>query len=88
MAARGLTTQRGYGASHQSARRDALRHFKDGDPCARCHQPMHPDQPLDLDHTDDRTAYTGLAHRSCNRSAGATLGNQNRKPTNRHSRSW
>lgn len=41
-----------------------------GQPCARCGQPMYVSQLLDLDHTDDRSGYLGLAHRACNRRAG------------------
>jgi hypothetical protein len=41
-----------------------------GQPCARCGLPMYVTQDLDLDHTDDRTGYLGLSHRSCNRRAG------------------
>lgn len=37
---------------------------------------MLSDQDLDLDHNEDRTGYRGLAHRSCNRQAGAIKGNQ------------
>jgi hypothetical protein len=51
-----------------------------GQPCWRCGQPMYPWQELDRDHIIDR-ALGGtqgpavLAHASCNRSAGARLGN-------------
>lgn len=41
-----------------------------GQPCARCGQPMHMSQLLDLDHTDDRAGYLGLSHRACNRRDG------------------
>ncbi len=41
-----------------------------GQPCSRCGLPMYVSQLLDLDHTDDRTGYLGLAHRSCNRRDG------------------
>ena len=66
------TTQRGYGWHHQQARAKAIKQMPDGQPCTRCHQPMyrHEARLLDLDHTEDRTAYRGLAHRSCNRRAG------------------
>ena len=68
------TTARGYGAAHQRARRDALKALQDGDPCSRCGRPMYRGQDLDLDHTDDRTGYRGLAHRRCNQIAGAKKG--------------
>jgi hypothetical protein len=40
---------------------------------------MLPGQALDLDHTDDRAGYLGFSHRTCNRAAGARLGNQRRR---------
>lgn len=66
------TTQRGYGWAHQRARAKALKDLADGQPCPRCGQPMWRSQArtLDLDHTDDRTGYQGLAHGRCNRRAG------------------
>lgn len=73
MGRRGLTTtQRGYDWRHRRARALALDHLVDGQPCARCGQPMYRAEAahLDLDHTDDRSTYRGLAHRSCNRRAG------------------
>ena|ERR1700754_1486669 len=80
MAYRGplTTTQRGYGNTHQ-ARRKALLPSAYGTACPYCGDPMLPGQALDLDHTTplvlggvqgDR-----IAHASCNRSAGARLGN-------------
>nr|PZN17672.1 MAG: hypothetical protein DIU80_24105 [Chloroflexota bacterium] len=74
----GSTTARGYGYQHQRARVRALAALVPGTPCPRCGQPMYRDQPLDLDHTDDRTGYRGLAHRSCNRRAGALKSNRRR----------
>lgn len=66
------TTGRGYGWAHQQARRQALAALHDGAPCPRCGRPMWRVQAklLDLDHTDDRAGYHGLAHRGCNRRAG------------------
>ncbi len=66
------TTDRGYGWAHQRARASALKGMADGQPCTRCHQPMWRSQAptLDLDHTEDRSGYQGLAHRACNRRAG------------------
>jgi hypothetical protein len=71
---KGSATQRGYGQQHRRARLHALDDLKqhDGQPCTRCSQPMWHAQAalLDLDHTDDRAGYQGLAHRRCNRRAG------------------
>jgi hypothetical protein len=62
------TSDAGYGSEHQKRRREARKAWRDGDPCARCSQPMLHGTPVDLDHTDDRTGYLGLSHASCNRS--------------------
>jgi hypothetical protein len=52
---------------------------------------------VDLDHAPGKTSYLGLAHRSCNRAAGARIGNRSPlrrqrrgapKPTNPTSRDW
>jgi hypothetical protein len=64
------STERGYGSQHRAARRRGLAGAY-GLPCHWCGQVMAPGQALDLDHTDDRSAYRGFAHASCNRSAGA-----------------
>ena len=37
-------------------------------------------EPIDLDHTDDGTAYLGWAHAACNRRAAAIKGNKARRP--------
>lgn len=81
MPAPGNTTARGYGADHQRRRRAALAALVPGTPCGRCGQPMHPGQHLDLDHTDDRDGYRGLAHSRCNRSAGGKKGSAGRRRT-------
>lgn len=89
------TTQRGYGWRHQQARTQAIRDMPDGQACARCGQPMWRSQArtLDLDHTDDRAAYNGLAHGACNRRAGQAKAVRGRtharvqQPTPR-SRNW
>ncbi|MEU5549217.1 hypothetical protein ABZ738_05560 [Micromonospora sp. NPDC047793] len=75
---RGTTTQRGYGWAHQQARTRALHQLHDGQPCPRCGKPMYRSEAklLDLDHTDDRRTYRGLAHRTCNRSAGQAIAQQ------------
>ena len=92
--ATGSTTQRGYGWTHQQTRRHALEDLRrhDGQPCPRCSKPMwhtHAKQ-LDLDHTEDRTGYRGLAHATCNRRAGQAKAMRLRaanKPE-RRSRDW
>lgn len=66
------TTARGYGVAHQAERKRWETVVKQGDAvCTRCQKPLAPDDPFDLDHTDDRTGYLGAAHVSCNRGAGA-----------------
>lgn len=77
----GTTAQRGLGAAHQKDRKRLLAIHRDGDPCWRCGQPMYKSQGLDRDHIVDRALGGAegpavLAHRSCNRSAGAKLGNR------------
>lgn len=80
MPSAGGTTDRGYGSAHRKLRQRHLAELKrnPGQPCPRCGQPMFPDQDLDLDHTDDRAGYQGLAHLPCNRAAGARTANRNR----------
>jgi hypothetical protein len=83
---RGTTAQRGLGSPHVADKKRLLAMHRDGDPCWRCGQPMYKSQALDRDHVIDR-ALGGtqgpavLAHASCNRSAGAKLGNQLRPHT-------
>jgi hypothetical protein len=36
---------------------------------------MWPHEDLELDHTEDRTGYRGIAHASCNARDGARRGN-------------
>lgn len=70
------TAARGYGATHQRARREALAAFVPGTPCVRCGWPMEADDVLHLDHADENKAeYLGLAHARCNLSWGAKKGN-------------
>jgi len=69
------TTERGYGASHQRARQRMAVLVARGEAlCPRCHRVIVPGVAWDLDHTDDRSAYLGAAHRSCNRRAGQAKG--------------
>ena len=71
-AARGTTTQRGYGATHKALRAQwRARIDRGGVTCARCHKPLVKGAPFDLGHDDkDRSKYNGPEHVSCNRSAG------------------
>lgn len=89
---RGSTTARGYGWAHQQARAKAIRNMHDGDPCSRCGGPMYRSEAksLQLDHTDDRAAYRGLAHALCNLQAGQAKAMASRaKPTRMiNSHSW
>jgi hypothetical protein len=72
------TTARGYGYQHQQLRR-ALLPYAYGKDCPRCGHTMQRGQQLDLDHTDDRAGYKGMAHATCNRSAGAVKGMAQRR---------
>lgn len=74
----GSTTARGYGYSHQQLRQ-ALLPYAYGQRCHHCGNTMQPGQPLDLDHTEDRAGYRGMAHATCNRRAGAHKGNAMRR---------
>lgn len=68
------TVSRGYGHTHRHLRTAALEDLRrhDGWPCHHCTKPMWwaCRAQLDLDHTDDRHGYRGLAHSTCNRRAG------------------
>jgi hypothetical protein len=71
----GKTTARGYGAQHQQLRAEWAPLVDAGQvACARCGQPIEPGAPWDLGHTDDRTAWTGPEHATCNRAAGGRNG--------------
>lgn len=84
----GSTTARGYGFDHRRLRL-ALLPYAYGQPCPRCDKVMLPGQALDLGHTDDRSAYTGIEHARCNRQAGAVKGHTRRRtPHPQVSRAW
>ena len=71
------TTARGYGARHQQARKRWAVIVDAGQAhCTRCHQPIVPGTPWDLDHDDTRTGYLGAAHAKCNRAAGGRKAHQ------------
>lgn len=78
------TTARGYGAAHRRERKRWDHIVRAGNAvCARCREPIAPDEPYDLGHTEDRTTWSGPEHRSCNRSAGARNSNRQRDATHR-----
>jgi hypothetical protein len=85
----GNTSDRGYGRAHEAQRRAwAPRVARGETTCAKCHAAILPSQAWDMGHTDDRTAWTGPEHASCNRSAGARMGQAKQATTTRHSRVW
>lgn len=62
------TSERGYGTRHQELRRLVAKRVRAGtEACARCGLPIQPDEPFDLDHSDDRKTYLGPSHSRCNR---------------------
>src|SRR6266516_4321797 len=82
----GTTTERGLGAAHVADKKRLLATLRDGEPCWRCGLPMYRTQKLERDHVIDRVhggtdGPAVLSHQHCNRSAGATLGNQLRPYT-------
>jgi hypothetical protein len=84
------TTQRGYGAAHDRAKRAAHAELNRAGSgvCAElvCLMPSRlilPGMRLDLAHTPDRTAYLGLAHARCNRRDGARRGRARQTTTAR-----
>ena len=69
--ARGTTTERGYGHTHQVERaRWAAILTQHSIPCARCGNPIERNAPFDLGHTDDRKGWHGPEHPACNRADG------------------
>jgi hypothetical protein len=82
--------ERGYGPEHRAARAAAIARFRPGQLCPRCLKPIaalwmtdrrgRTVSAVDLGHVDGsgKTAYQGLEHRRCSRSAGASLGNRQR----------
>jgi len=48
--------------------------------CARCGEPIHPEDDWHLDHNADRNGYLGPSHASCNLAAAAAVTNGRRPP--------
>jgi hypothetical protein len=70
-AARPSRQARGYGRDHDRERRRWVGRIRRGGvTCARCGQPIAPDDDWHLDHRDDRAGYLGPSHARCNLSAG------------------
>jgi hypothetical protein len=71
-ARRATSSARGYGGAHVALRKRWTPLVEAGGvACARCHRPISPDEPWDLDHADhDRSVYNGPAHAACNRRGG------------------
>lgn len=69
------TTSRGYGVAHKKERERWRPIVQAGEAlCARCDEPIDPEEDWHLDHTQDRTGYIGVSHADCNIKAGARLG--------------
>ncbi len=93
---------RGYDHRHRKRIKAEKAAWRPGQPCARCGRPITSLTMLDrkgrivsavdLGHVDGsgKTAYQGLEHRHCSRSAGARMGNRMRGRTRRWqaSRQW
>ena len=81
MTRRQNTTQRGYGNAHQKLRKQVEIAVDCGEACcARCAQPIRPGEPWHLDHDDDdRQAYIGPSHATCNTRAGAAKARRQKK---------
>ena len=74
---------RGYGRRHKLTRAAVAPLVAAGmTTCCRCQGRLLPGELWDLDHNGARDGYLGVAHASCNRSAGARV--RNRGP----SREW
>jgi hypothetical protein len=94
--------ERGYDHHHRKLVTAFKAAWWPGQPCARCGQPItsltmadrrgRTVSAVDLGHVDGtgKTAYAGLEHRFCSRSAGATMGNRMRGLTRQWatSRRW
>lgn len=78
-----------YGRVHKALRRQLLGSYIAGiTRCARCGEPITETdtRKIHLDHLDDGTGWAGLAHASCNESAGASKGNRQGAPRGYYAR--
>jgi hypothetical protein len=85
------TSKRGYGTHHQAERKKWVPIVNAGDAvCTRCGRLIVAGTAWDLDHTDDRRGYLGVAHRTCNRGQPSRRrrGLAELEPPPRHSRVW
>lgn len=73
-----MPTGDGLGYSHRQARQELPPPA--GEPCPYCNAPMWPTMKLDADHADPRAlggrGALRWTHSTCNRRAGAVLGNR------------
>ncbi len=93
----GATTARGYGAKHQKERAtwqpivDAGMAHCHAVRCLKADRWIKPGTAWDLGHNEDRTAWTGPEHASCNRTAGArnaAIATNTKRRGVRTSREW
>jgi hypothetical protein len=77
----GNTSRRGYGWTHQKLRNRWARDVARGEvECARCGEPIWPEERWDLGHVDgDRTCYSGPEHRACNRATATHKAKRRRR---------
>ena len=75
------TSKQGYGWKHQKLRNRWAREVARGQvDCARCGEPIWPEEPWDLGHVDgDKGRYAGPEHRACNRATATHKAKRRRR---------